>query len=606
LSNFNTEPGVSGNAWQSISKPLEPPLPSAVADGPTTMPTPAPSPTPTPASNTTTIGSLTLTPTYETISVYSNFTGDGNANNQAVLEYRQVGATDWKTGVAMTPDRRTQLSKCNYDTGLTYYEDNPWKNQWRAVIFFLNPDTQYEVRVTYSDPDGGSGAVTATTRTLNDNPSSTGTTFYVSVNGTDSNNGLSTSSPFKTVQKAVDTASAGSKILLLPGSFTEEITINKSGAVGNFISLQSYNTSNKATINGQITLQNAAFIRISTLNLNNPSAREQIADVYFSHSHDIIVENNTMYYLGAGWGASAVFFVDPPNYNVLIQNNSITGGTTNAERFGISAWGDGNYAMVLRGNSIVGPGMKDGFSGDWYTDTFIHNNYVEGTGDDIIEFEGINTCNAAWSNTCKGTGGLMSFATAPVIVGPYYVFRNTFIGANDAGMKMGNSSEGYTYVYHNTFYARSGTDGLAFFGNNAMLNNLIMRNNVIDVDHYVIENYEASTDWGKEDLDYDNMLSTSTPFKWRDITYNSLSAFQSATGYESHGISADSKFVNPSGDDFHLQSSSPNIDKGVILIGFNDANSPWPYKGSAPDMGAYEYDPGTPTNSPPELTPSEQ
>jgi PKD repeat protein len=39
-----------------------------------------------------------------------------------------------------------------------------------------------------------------------------------------------------------------------------------------------------------------------------------------------------------------------------------------------------------------------------------------------------------------------------------------------------------------------------------------------------------------------------------------LSAFQAATGQESHGIQADPKWVNPSAGDFHLQGTSPAID----------------------------------------------
>jgi uncharacterized repeat protein (TIGR02543 family) len=56
-----------------------------------------------------------------------------------------------------------------------------------------------------------------------------------------------------------------------------------------------------------------------------------------------------------------------------------------------------------------------------------------------------------------------------------------------------------------------------------------------------------------------------------------------------HGISANPLFVAPASGDLSLQPTSPCIDKGVLLPGFNDANSPWPYKGSAPDMGCFEY-----------------
>src|SRR3990167_9562808 len=40
----------------------------------------------------TTVGSLSLIPAFEQISVYSSFSGDDNGNNQAILEYREVGS----------------------------------------------------------------------------------------------------------------------------------------------------------------------------------------------------------------------------------------------------------------------------------------------------------------------------------------------------------------------------------------------------------------------------------------------------------------------------------------------------------------------------------
>jgi len=70
-------------------------------------------------------------------------------------------------------------------------------------------------------------------------------------------------------------------------------------------------------------------------------------------------------------------------------------------------------------------------------------------------------------------------------------------------------------------------------------------------------------------------------------------------GLEIHGIwNSDPGFVNASGGDFSLISGSPAVDKGIVLVQFNDANSPWPYQGLAPDIGAYEYASGPDTTPP--------
>src|SRR3989338_8409394 len=58
----------------------------------------------------TTVGTLSLYPTIENIGVISSFTGDDNGNNNAVLEYREVGSATWKPGITMTVDRRAILT----------------------------------------------------------------------------------------------------------------------------------------------------------------------------------------------------------------------------------------------------------------------------------------------------------------------------------------------------------------------------------------------------------------------------------------------------------------------------------------------------------------
>ncbi|MGA2670054.1 MAG: Ig-like domain-containing protein, partial [Dehalococcoidia bacterium] len=584
------------------------------------------------ASNATTIGVLSLTPTYETISVYSNFSGDDNGNNQAILEYRKVGDTTWKPGVTMSVDRRAQLARPNYDTGATWYEANTWKNQWRAVIFWLTPNTSYEVRVTYTDADGGSGTVTTTTTTLNDNPPSTGTTYYISTTGSDSNTGLSTSAAFKTLQHAADAVHPGDKVLIMPGTYTDyssveydnNVFFDISGTASNWITFQSYDMSNKAIINGQgarssnIRMDGASYIRIKGLALTNPSTGGG-RNVMMDRANNIIIEDCSMSFDGSDWGAAGVYMrngLDSPYVpcsNILIQRNQITSSDNQAEKFGIYSDGNENYGIVIRNNTITGAGIKDGTSGHWHSDTFIYNNHIQGPWDDEIEFEGEDMNAAAWNNTCYSPDGSYSYiATAPVTVGPIFIFRNVFYGGFDAGYKMGDSSGGYVYFYNNTIYTRGGgnSNGISMWGDNSLVNYLITRNNIFDVQRTVIYNGDPPgdinpADWAKCNLDYDLMIATQDdPFlRWptgaNGVNYDTLAQFTAGTGYEAHGISVDGKFVNSSSGNFSLQATSPCIDKGVILVGFNDANSPWPYKGSAPDMGAYEYDSGAPTNHAP-------
>jgi hypothetical protein len=64
---------------------------------------------------------------------------------------------------------------------------------------------------------------------------------------------------------------------------------------------------------------------------------------------------------------------------------------------------------------------------------------------------------------------------------------------------------------------------------------------------------------------------------------NSLATFRSWTGFEVNGVQSDPRFADRPAGDFHLTSTSPAIDRGVILTGITDG-----YLGAAPDVGRFE------------------
>ncbi|KPK95553.1 hypothetical protein AMJ80_04895, partial [bacterium SM23_31] len=72
-----------------------------------------------------------------------------------------------------------------------------------------------------------------------------------------------------------------------------------------------------------------------------------------------------------------------------------------------------------------------------------------------------------------------------------------------------------------------------------------------------------------------------------------FSAYRDTTGWDSHGLNDNPNFKNASVDpgsaDFSLQSGSPAIDKGDSLGFDRDFEGSVVPSGSAPDMGAYEY-----------------
>src|ERR1700737_2491282 len=64
------------------------------------------------------------------------------------------------------------------------------------------------------------------------------TTFFVATNGSDSNPGTSSASPWATFQRAADTAVAGDVVNFADGTYSENPTINRSGTAASPITFQ--------------------------------------------------------------------------------------------------------------------------------------------------------------------------------------------------------------------------------------------------------------------------------------------------------------------------------------------------------------------------------
>ena len=253
------------------------------------------------AGNQTVNPTLTLASTYVNISVYLSFQDDDNGNNQAWLEYRGAGGL-WIQGMAMTVDRRSTIP----NAGRTY--TNTFKNQWRASILGLQPGTQYQVRVTVTDPDGvlGTTPVVASisTRIETDLIPSTGQSLYVSPTGNDTTGNGSVGSPWRTIQKAADSVLVGDTVYVRAGTYTEAVLISRSGSSTNYITFRNFGTdsvtlkppgtsatSSPAIQPDQVALNvTGNYLKIKGFTFTTSSIGIMLADA----SHDVIIEDNVV------------------------------------------------------------------------------------------------------------------------------------------------------------------------------------------------------------------------------------------------------------------------------------------------------------------------
>jgi hypothetical protein len=149
---------------------------------------------------------LELYPNFQTFSVYAYYSGDSNSNNDARLEYR-IARGQWREG--------HRLTRVGNDL-------------WTGSVFWLEPGTEYEARVTFADPDGASGAPLAGSVTTRSDKWATGSGRIIHVAPGGRGNGAA-SSPLGSVQQAVDIAGPGDTVLLSAGVYRESVAVKNSG-----------------------------------------------------------------------------------------------------------------------------------------------------------------------------------------------------------------------------------------------------------------------------------------------------------------------------------------------------------------------------------------
>src|SRR5574341_212483 len=90
-------------------------------------------------------------------------------------------------------------------------------------------------------------------------------TYYVSPGGSDSNSG-SQSSPWKTIQKAANTVSAGDTVIVNAGTYTERVTVSRSGSSSSYISIRA-----NGTVDMKGFTLTGSYIRVSGFRIDQPS-----------------------------------------------------------------------------------------------------------------------------------------------------------------------------------------------------------------------------------------------------------------------------------------------------------------------------------------------
>jgi hypothetical protein len=574
------------------------------------------------AQTATTVGTLTPSATFDTIWVKATFSGDSNVNNSVALQYKVRNSSNWLNAYNPPTDRRSTVHGGTSNTAN--------RNQFRAGIFGLTAGQTYDVRVTYSDPDGVIGVATLSSSvTLLSDATvvRSGGTYYLD-DGASNGNG-SEGNPFNSFAAAFAATNCGDRLIVQPGTYAP-FTFSKPCSASTWYVIEG--TSRDSVLIGNAlrrqVLVDGNYVKIMNLrSTNSPCSFIEVA----ANRHDVWIENvkaddvakdvKSLGHSGV-YDCDGVMFRDGTYHGYVLNSQFYAptlatvspGGTRwDAAGSGIAILGVPNPigGFVFKGNTIgtsksngafrdcIGNSPESPPGGINYSD--ILNNKIAGCYDDGIQMEGTDIGLLIAGNVVNADNGYSCFAAQTAYFGPIYWIRNTcrvtWSGEGGYAWKVGGLEFGF--FFHNSVETMNAAhDGIADAAGATDTQYIIARNNIIKTQaNPLYRTYPTGTSFNYNL--YFRSSGTIIASSYAGSGNLDLAGFR-AIGQELNG-----KFGNPLFLDtaLHIGSTSPARDAGVSIPNINDANSLWPALGSAPDMGAFETSggaddqpPGVPQN----------
>ena len=340
------------------------------------------------------------------------------------------------------------------------------------------------------------------------------TDYYVATAGSDTNNGTSTSTAFRTIQKGADTIGAGDRLLILAGTYNETVTIwNKAGTSSSPIYIQPYNDADVVIDGNGLTDETAvvgigrsSYVRFDGFEVTNgiesgvkiygsDNVKVRWNDIHdnqtfgihilspesWGQAHDIVLEGNLVHHNvldnsdrneSEGWAqAIGTWWVE----DIDILKNYV-----------YENYGEAIDCLVSDGCRITENTVYDNFSVNIYLDnaqdTLVNRNFIM-TGrisnpSDYYRFGkgacGICMANETYAvqnpldgltitnNIVNGGSHVLSYSNSEYGGGLHntLIANNTFYGgANDQMMYIQTPSPDVhdtTTIQNNIFYARTG------------------------------------------------------------------------------------------------------------------------------------------------------
>lgn len=405
-------------------------------------------------------------------------------------------------------------------------------------------------------------------------------TYYVSPNGSDSNDGPSLLAPFRTIQKAADSARAGDTIFVKAGNYSETVKFHNSGSEsGGFIVFQSYKNDVVNLDPGRFEGRNVSYLKLIGFHVKNPP-REYPGIDFFGDGGYVEIRNNEV--TGCRNSDAAALRFGGSMHHFKIDGNHIHHNNTGTQEglrvmehthdfeitnnqvdhntnIGIDIVGWAKYGKPVRGVIRGNISHENSLSAPWSAGI-----YLDCPSDMIVEY------NVSWGNYrgfemgCEPTGDKSSGN----IIRYNIAYENI-----QSGLQVGGYQGGVVHdceVYNNVFYKNGGAE--IGFDNNPGYNNKFYNNILYDPGATLI----------------------SRPGSQNIFQYN---CYMGKGGTGNNNVTRDPLFMKASQYDFRLKQGSPCIDAGDPLTpeGKDYIQTMVPLDGNKDgtvrsDIGAYEYD----------------
>ena len=547
--------------------------------------------------------------TLHCIGAYWIVQGDDNKNAAIEMNYRKTGAENWSKSLPMfrvekSAPEGAMMGKEDTKAHKTLLTIPP--NAWlfAGSVVMLEPDTEYDLKLSLVDPDGGNTEKTLKCRTRGEpkGPAAMRTRYVVPGSG----GGMGSSDdPFKGLDAAQNDAHPNDLFLVRAGVYAGTFTIKRNGDPGKPIIwrgegdaiLDGGGAPEKmvSRVVGASGAHDVWFERLTIRNGEHGVVANNGARIVVRRCHILGVQSGITVTTNDHNAVNGMFFSD----NVI--NGPFKWITPNKKEWhelwenfeyrGIQITGTGNDVCYNRIRHFKD--AMDTFPSQNCSATDLHHNDCSESLDDGCEMDYSERNTRCFMN--RFTNVFQGVSVQPVFGGPVYIFRNALYNVFKEPFKLHNIPSG-ALIFHNTVVKR---DMPTLLATSQSPHNCVFRNNLFigTTDTYAAEYSPNMIDC---DFDYDGFGGGPWKMflKWNQVRYKTIEDVRTNAPVYHHAVFVDpatafasglSVPANPDTEfdnttiDLRLKAGSAAIDAGVVLPGFNDG-----FTGKAPDLGAYE------------------